>query len=83
MNFGSDNMAGFSPEMLEALARVNGGRAVSYGDDAVTARVKDRMAEIFEAELEVFPGAGLDGAGLGRGLVPSGKPREHRRMRRP
>jgi threonine aldolase len=55
MNFGSDNMAGFSPEMLEALARVNGGRAVSYGDDAVTARVKDRLADIFEAEVEVFP----------------------------
>jgi threonine aldolase len=55
MNFGSDNMAGFSPEMLEALARANGGRALSYGDDPVTDRVKDRMAEIFEAELEVFP----------------------------
>ncbi len=55
MNFGSDNMAGASPEMLEALARVNGGRAVSYGDDAVTERIKGRMAEVFEAELG--PGA--------------------------
>lgn len=55
MNFGSDNMAGFSPEMLEALARVNGGRAASYGEDEVTARVKDAIAEVFETEVEIFP----------------------------
>jgi threonine aldolase len=55
MNFGSDNMAGFSPEMLEALARVNGGRAVPYGADEVTARVKEAIAETFETEVEVFP----------------------------
>lgn len=55
MNFGSDNMAGFSPEMLEALARANGGRAKSYGADEVTARVADRIADIFETEVEVFP----------------------------
>jgi threonine aldolase len=55
MNFGSDNSAGFCPEMLEALARANEGRAISYGDDAVTARVKDRMAETFETEVAVFP----------------------------
>ena len=55
MNFGSDNSAGFCPEMLEALVRANEGRAISYGDDAVTARLKDRIAEVFEAEVEVFP----------------------------
>jgi threonine aldolase len=55
MNFASDNTAGFSPEMLEALARANEGRAMPYGNDAVTARVKDRIAEVFEAEVEVFP----------------------------
>ncbi len=55
MNFGSDNMAGASPEMLEALARVNGGRAVPYGADDVTTRVKARLAEVFEADVEVFP----------------------------
>lgn len=55
MNFGSDNMAGASPEMLEALARVNGGRAVPYGADAVTERVKQRIAAVFETEVEVFP----------------------------
>ncbi len=55
MNFGSDNMAGFSPEMLDALARVNDGRAMPYGADAVTARLKARIAEVFETEVEVFP----------------------------
>ncbi len=55
MNFGSDNMAGFSPEMLDALAAVNGGRAKSYGGDEVTARLKHRIAEIFETDVEVFP----------------------------
>lgn len=55
MNFASDNTAGFCPEMLEALARANEGRAVPYGNDAVTARVKDRIAEVFETEVEVFP----------------------------
>lgn len=55
MNFGSDNMAGASPEILEALGRVNGGRAVPYGNDEVTARLKARFAEIFETEVEIFP----------------------------
>ena len=55
MNFASDNTAGFCPEMLEALARANEGRAVPYGNDDVTARVKDRIAEVFETEVEVFP----------------------------
>ncbi|MDH5556491.1 MAG: low specificity L-threonine aldolase [Alphaproteobacteria bacterium] len=55
MNFASDNTAGFSPEMLEALVRANEGRAMPYGNDDVTARVKGRIAEIFETEVEVFP----------------------------
>lgn len=55
MNFASDNTAGFSPEMLEALARANEGRAMPYGNDETTARVKERIAELFETEVEVFP----------------------------
>ncbi|MCK4868847.1 MAG: low specificity L-threonine aldolase, partial [Alphaproteobacteria bacterium] len=55
MNFASDNTAGFCPGMLEALARVNEGRATPYGNDEVTARAKDRIAEVFETEVEVFP----------------------------
>ncbi len=55
MNFGSDNMAGAAPEILDALARVNGGRVKPYGDDAVTGRVAARLAEVFETAVEVFP----------------------------
>jgi threonine aldolase len=54
MNFGSDNTAGVAPAILEALARANGGYALSYGDDEVTARVEQRLAEIFEHEVAVF-----------------------------
>ncbi|MEY2879113.1 MAG: hypothetical protein RLZZ15_1493 [Verrucomicrobiota bacterium] len=52
--FASDNTAGVCPEALAAIAEVNNGRAPSYGDDAVTARVRARFAEIFERECEVF-----------------------------
>lgn len=55
MNFASDNTAGFSPEMLEALVRANEGRAMPYGNDDVTSRVKERIAAIFETDVEVFP----------------------------
>ncbi len=55
MNFASDNTTGFSPEMLEALARANEGRVMPYGDDETTARLKERIAEVFEARVEVFP----------------------------
>jgi len=54
MNFGSDNIAGVAPAILEAVARANGGYAPSYGDDEVTARVKRRLAEVFEHEVTLF-----------------------------
>jgi len=54
VNFASDNTAGVAPAILGALARANDGYAVSYGDDAVTARVQQHLAELFEHELAVF-----------------------------
>jgi threonine aldolase len=54
MNFASDNTAGVAPAILDALARANGGYALSYGGDAVTARVEQRLADLFEHELAVF-----------------------------
>ena len=54
MNFCSDNVTGFAPEILEALARANQGPAMPYGDDALTAKVERRFAEIFEREVAVF-----------------------------
>ncbi len=55
MDFTSDNAAGAAPEILEALARANGGTAASYGADEVTARLQRRLSDIFEREIEVFP----------------------------
>jgi threonine aldolase len=54
MNFASDNTAGVAPAILEGLARANEGYALSYGEDAATARVEQRLAELFEHEVAVF-----------------------------
>src|SRR6201993_2271648 len=54
MNFASDNTAGVAPAILAAIARVNDGYALGYGEDAVTARVEKRLAELFEHEIAVF-----------------------------
>ncbi|ABS63581.1 Threonine aldolase [Parvibaculum lavamentivorans DS-1] len=55
MDFTSDNAAGAAPEILEALSRVNGGTAASYGADDVTTRLTRRFSELFEREVAVFP----------------------------
>ena len=55
MDFRSDNTHGFSPEIIAALERANRGTMASYGDDAITARVRDRCRELFECDLDVFP----------------------------
>ncbi|HUB94805.1 MAG TPA: low specificity L-threonine aldolase [Stellaceae bacterium] len=55
MDFRSDNVAGAAPEILAALEAANAGTDTSYGEDAVTARLTRRLAEIFEHEVAVFP----------------------------
>jgi threonine aldolase len=55
VSFTSDNASGVAPEILHALAEVNGGPAMPYGADAITRRVEARLAEVFEAEVTVFP----------------------------
>ena len=54
MIFASDNWAGASPPVLDALVRANGGPAPSYGGDAITARLEARFREVFECDLSVF-----------------------------
>ena len=49
MFFASDNAGPVHPRVLEALAKANEGYATPYGDDEITARVRDRIREIFEA----------------------------------
>ena len=54
MNFASDNAVGVAPEILAAIAAANAGGALAYGNDAVTRRVEQRFAELFEHEVAVF-----------------------------
>ncbi|HJQ40749.1 MAG TPA: beta-eliminating lyase-related protein [Thermoanaerobaculia bacterium] len=54
-DFRSDNTLPASPEILEAIARVNHGNMTSYGGDEITAQLRERCRELFETELEVFP----------------------------
>ena len=53
--FASDNYAGVHPEILEALARVNSGHQVAYGEDDVTAELGSVIKEHFGSKAEVFP----------------------------
>jgi len=55
MNFRSDNVTGVAPEILAALAAANAGSAAAYGEDAVTKRLAQRFAALFEHAVEVFP----------------------------
>ena len=53
--FASDNTAAICPEAWAALAEANREAAVSsYGEDAWTKRVTDRVREIFETDCETF-----------------------------
>jgi threonine aldolase len=54
-NFASDNYATALPEAIEALAAANHGPAVSYGADAWTARLQDRIKELFGEHATAFP----------------------------
>ena len=52
-DFASDNVAGAMPEVMEALARFNGGFAASYGEDEVCARAGDLIRQLLDVDAEV------------------------------
>lgn len=54
MGFTSDNIAGASPEVIEAILANSTGQASPYGADDLTARVEHKLSEIFEREVDVF-----------------------------
>ncbi len=54
MNFCSDNVAGASPEILEALVTANAGAAMPYGDDTLTQQVAARIQALFETDAEIL-----------------------------
>lgn len=52
----SDNTAAACPQVLGALLRGDDGREASYGDDAMTSRLRDQVRAVFEhPDAEVFP----------------------------
>ncbi|MBN36251.1 MAG: low specificity L-threonine aldolase [Rhodospirillaceae bacterium] len=54
-HFGSDNVSGIAPEILDAIARANHGGVDSYGGDDVTASLEKSFGDIFETEVSVLP----------------------------
>jgi threonine aldolase len=54
MNFASDNNAGVSAPILEAIRAANSGSASAYGTDPLTTEAERRLAEIFETEIACF-----------------------------
>ncbi|MFF8606277.1 threonine aldolase family protein [Streptomyces sp. NPDC015346] len=53
--FISDNMAGASPEIAQAVAAAAAGHALPYGNDPFTGSVRRTLSEIFERDVDVFP----------------------------
>ncbi len=53
--FASDNYAGVHPEVLAAMTAANAGHQTSYGDDDVTARLREVIRGHFGPTAEVFP----------------------------
>ncbi|MET0326588.1 MAG: beta-eliminating lyase-related protein [Ilumatobacteraceae bacterium] len=52
----SDNAAGVAPEILAAVAAADEGSALAYGADEWSARLRERVADVFERrDVTVFP----------------------------
>ena len=54
MDFASDNTAGASPAILEAVIAANEGTAPAYGADPLTAKALRLLEEVFEHPLAGF-----------------------------
>lgn len=52
--FASDNNAGVHPEILKAMAEVNGGHVIAYGDDPYTGQAEAAIRDIFGEEARVY-----------------------------
>src|SRR5579862_4491366 len=53
-SFASDNNASVHPKVLQAIAAVNQGHVVGYGDDPYTQAVTRKFKQHFGADVEVF-----------------------------
>ena len=57
MNFASDNWAGASPKIIQALAAGNAGLSPAYGRDELTREATARLSALFGREVGVFTAA--------------------------
>ena len=54
-SFASDNVSCACPEVMEAVVAANQGIATSYGEDIHTTRLEEKLSDIFEKSVKVFP----------------------------
>jgi threonine aldolase len=52
--FASDNWGGAHPRIVDAIARCAHGADAAYGEDALTRRIEQRLADVFERPCAVF-----------------------------
>jgi len=52
--FASDNVTSACPEVMDAVIEANSGISESYGDDEWSSRLKEKLSEVFETNVEVF-----------------------------
>lgn len=72
-SFASDNAAGVSAPVMEALAAANVGPALAYGDDPWTQRAETALRDLFDAPVEslfCWGGTGANVVGLATLLQP-------------
>jgi threonine aldolase len=78
--FSSDNIAGASPEVMEAVVAANAGQAMPYGNDELTRRLERQVGEIFEHDVSLFPvstGSAANALGLAALMPPWGSVLAH------
>ena len=54
-SFASDNTSSACPEVIEALIEANSGIAKSYGEDEYSTRLQQKLSEVFETDVIVYP----------------------------
>lgn len=54
MNFGSDNVYGVHPAIMDAVVAANSGTQNSYGTDVYTRKAQEQLSALFECELDAF-----------------------------
>lgn len=54
-DFRSDNALGSSTEITDAIVRASTGAMLGYGNDPITARLRQRCCEVFETDAAIFP----------------------------